>query len=182
MRSTEVYRTAREILAPWCKSGGFKRAKTVMLGWHRPTDGDYLTFWLQVSQDGWNAYAGSRFTVEFELSEEPVVGTGRIHQRLFDLLTDCELRRATDLQNAVIAKLERPPPEYDVLHMGEAIAEWYLGKFEPVREPYTRRDDTWLRYADADDGRTWALFILDVLPGAIDRFVSHPRSAPRAPS
>ncbi len=170
MRSTDVYRTARQILAPWCKARGFKRAKTGMLGWYELTDSGYLTFWLQVSQDGWDAYAGSEFTVELQMSDQAVVGTGQIRRRLFDLLTDHELRRATDLQNTVIAKLKRPPPEYDVLHISQEIAEWNLRKFEPTSEPYTRWDDTWLRYADTEDVQTWARFLLDVLPRAVDGF------------
>ncbi len=143
-----------------------------MLGWHKSADSGYLTFWLQVSQDGWGAYAGSKFTVEFQLSDRPEVGTGWVRQRLFGLLTDPELEQATDLQNAVISKLERPPPEYYALHINEGVTEWYLRKFEPVSELYTRGDDAWLRYTDEEDVRTWALFLLDVLPGAIDRFAS----------
>lgn len=170
MRSTDMYRTATEVLAPWCKAQGFKRAKTGMLGWYRPADDGFLVFWLQVFTYGWNPYAGSRFTVELQLSPEPIVGWGVTRQRLFQLLTKCELERATALQNAVIAKLNYPPPEYEVLHMEQEVVKWYLREFEPVREPYTTRDDTWLRYGDAEDVRTWASFLLEVLPGAIHRF------------
>ena len=170
MRSTEVYRVSREVLAPWCKAQGFRRARSALLGWYKSADDQYLAFWLRVSQEGWDPYAGSKFTVELQLSERPELGYGLLRLRLLELLTDLELAEVWRMQNLVIAKLGKPPTDYRALHIDDDVREWYLQKFEPVAESYTRSDDTWLRYADEEDVRMWAQFLLRSLPGAVERF------------
>ncbi len=140
-----------------------------MLGWYKQVDDQYLSFWLQVSWHGWDPYAGSEFTVELQLAEEPVLGIGvpESRARLFDLLKDSQLEQARRLQNRVLAKLKLPPSDYSVLQLDAHTSEWYLERFKPVTEPYTQRSDTWLRYHDEEDVRLWAQFLLEALPEAI---------------
>jgi hypothetical protein len=171
VKSTDVYRTAREILAPWFKAEGFKRTRGGMLGWYKPVGDQYLLVWLQLSTDGWDTYAGSEFTVEFQRSGRPVIGEGLVRNRLVGLLTIAELEEARHRQNRVVSKLTKPPPDHDTLRIAPNVAEWYCAKFQPVSEPYRRTDDVWLRYKDEEDVRMWAQFLLRVLPAARERFL-----------
>jgi hypothetical protein len=71
VKSTDAYRVIRPVIAPWCKAEGFSRTPGGMLGWQRRQAEEHLVFWFQCSRDGWDDYAGSKFIVEFQLSEEP---------------------------------------------------------------------------------------------------------------
>ena len=53
MKSTAVYRQIRDVLGPWFKANGFKRAKG-MLSWVRPAGSQFLVVWVQISQHGWD--------------------------------------------------------------------------------------------------------------------------------
>ncbi|MFI5387166.1 MAG: hypothetical protein ACHQ50_13730 [Fimbriimonadales bacterium] len=171
--SRRVYAIAREIVGPLAKDLGFKREKA-MLSWTRPHGSQHLTFWFQVSQFGWNQYAGSQFTVEFQLSARPKVASGMQRARLPTLLTDADREEARLRENAVISRLVRPPRSY-VEWIGSAsadVASSYLRQFEPVDEPYYTGKDIWFRYASEDDVRRWCEFIVAKLPSAIDKFVA----------
>lgn len=170
MKSIEVYRIAREAFTPWCTAAGFCQTKSNMPGWYKHTDAGYLIFWLQVSQDSWDPYAGSKFVVEFQLAERPEIGHGQLRLRLPQLLSDPELEEVRRMQNLVIAKLSIPPMDYYAWHINEDVSEAYRRKFEPVAEPYTRSDDVWLRYAEEEDVRLWVQFLLRTLPTVIERF------------
>lgn len=173
--SRRAYAIAREVLGQLAKDLGFKRGKS-MLSWTRPQGSQHLTFWFQVSPRGWDRYAGSQFTVEFQLSARPEVGTGSGSQRarLPELLTDAgreELRRR---ENTVISGLVRPPRSYvEWLGSGSVEVESsYLRQFESVDEPYARGDDIWFRYGSEQDVRDWCELIRATLPSAIDKFVA----------
>jgi hypothetical protein len=75
------------------------------------------------------------------------------------------------MQNAVIAKLDKPDRGYYAFQLGDDVAKWYLAKFDPVVEPYSSRDDIWLRYKDREDVERWAVFVKGVLPKVV-RLVS----------
>lgn len=174
MKSTEVYRIARQVLAPWCKEHGFRRTKGGVRGWYKPIGEKFIVFWFQVSQDGWDEYAGSKFTVEFQISDEPVIGAGEPNQRwrLPKFLNEDELEAVRGMQDAVIAKLEKPSRSYFIFQLADDVVSWYLAKFERVIEPYRRTDDIWLRYKDEEDVERWAVFVKGKLPGVV-RFLSN---------
>jgi len=164
MKSAEVYRTLKIILAPELKAAGFSRAKG-LLSWARKQGERYLVVWCQVSQSGWDAYAGSKFTVEFQLSDGPVVGASAVHrQRFVKMLNEVERDELRSIQNDVIASLERPPANYPLLHVSEAVRNYYLKDFERIEEPYGERDDVWLRYRSQEHVCAWAQFIIRILP------------------
>ena len=73
MKSSEAYRVLKAQLDPLLRKDGFKRAKG-LLSWMLPHGNRSLVTWCQVSQDGWDNYSGSKFTVEFQLSDEPIAG------------------------------------------------------------------------------------------------------------
>ncbi len=175
MKSTEVYRIIRDVIAPWCKTQGFKRTKGGMLGWYKPVGNKFLVFWFQCSMDGWDNFAGSRFVVDTQLSDEPIVGSSIQHQRLPHFLDDAQLEQVRQIQNMVTERLKAPPETYFVLHISPSVREWYLAKFQPITRKYANTDDIWLRYFFPEDVRRWAEFALDHLPSILESFATNPQ-------
>jgi hypothetical protein len=175
VKSTEVYSIIRQALASWCKEHGFRRTEGGMLGWYKPIGNQFIIFWFQVSRDGWDEYAGSKFIVEFQISDEPFIGAGHHNQRwrLPKFLNEDELEHVRRIQNAVIAKLEKPNRDYHVFQLGDDVVNWYLAKFNPIVERYSRTDDIWLRYKEKEDVKRWAVFVKDMLPKIV-RWLSNP--------
>jgi hypothetical protein len=172
MKSTEVYATLRRGLDPQMRAAGFTRADA-FLSWSRPCGERHLVVWCQVSRDGWDAFAGSKFVVEFQVSPKPLVGgASACRRRLTTLLDDAGRARVREIQNAVISHLPRPPRTHPPLVVSPRTAKWYLAKFELVGDPYTERDDVWFRYAGADDVRRWAEFIAERMPECISAMES----------
>ena len=168
MKSPEVYAALREELVPLLKSLGFKREKA-LLSWSRQHGGQYTVLWCQVSRDGWDDYAGSKFVVEFQRSESPEAGApSTTRARLVKLLTDDQRAEAWRLQSQVVADLSRPPGTHPTLHISPEVTRWYLEKFEPLRSAISPTDDLWLRYARPEHVRMWADFLRRVIPGSIE--------------
>ena len=164
MKLTEVYRTLKTHLAPVFQEAGFKRAKA-LLSWVRPYRERYIVIWCQVSQSGWDAYAGSQFTVEFQLSDEAVVGAKSIRrQRLPKMLDDNGREQIRAIQNRVIASLRRPPASYPLLRADETIRAFYLKGFQRIDQSYSERDDIWLRYGCEEHLVAWTRSINTHLP------------------
>src|SRR5262245_24489527 len=181
MKSTDVYREARGVLAAWSKASGFKRTSGGMLGWTKVVADDHLFFWLQVSQDGWDAYAGSKFVVEFQRSQSAhMFDAGRdvVRRRLPHFLRDHELEDVRTLQNDVIRSLQRPPRDYFLYQMDAKVVAWYEAKFDPVADRYRRDEDIWFRYHEPAHVRRWAEFVMEVLPRVVHELEErqHPSS------
>jgi hypothetical protein len=167
MKSTEAYRVLRTHLAPIFQDAGFKRAKA-LLSWMRPQRGRYLVVWCQVSQSGWDDCAGSQFTVEFQLSDEAIVGAKSVRRGRFPkMLDDSGREEIRTIQNGVIASLQRPPANHPLLHAGETIPAYYLKDFQRIDQPYSERDDIWLRYGCEEHLVTWARLIINHLPSCL---------------
>src|SRR5258706_12863523 len=166
MKSTEAYKLLRDEVGPWAKAQGFKRAKS-MLSWYRPHKNMHIVFWFQVSQSGSDAFAGSQFTVEFQLSHDPIVGAGPHRQRLGKPLSDSSREELRGIQNGVILSLPKPPSDHFILQLSGDLREWYLKGFHPVTEPYSQNTDIWLRYHTDDHVRRWGQFVLQQLPQCI---------------
>ncbi len=157
MKSAEAYRVLRTHLAPIFQDAGFKRAKE-LLSWRRPQRGRYLVVWCQVSQYPWDDYSGSKFTVEFQLSDEAIVAAKSVRRRRFPkMLDDSGREEIRTIQNGVIASLQRPPANHPLLHL-------YLKGFQRIDQPYSERDDIWLRYGCEEHLVTWARLIINHLP------------------
>ncbi len=178
MKAAEVHKIIRDAWGPWFRLQGYKRLKSGIAGWFHPVDSMYTTLWVQIDWHGWDPYAGSQFAVNLQLSLKPETWTGMLNRRLPQILTEDQPKLLTDeqleevrlMQNHVIAKLRRPPPDYYVLHIDDDVNEWYLGNFEPITEPYKHSDDVWFRYGDEEDVRMWAGFVLAILPTALPNF------------
>jgi hypothetical protein len=164
MNSVEVYRTLRVHLAPELKAAGFKRGNS-MLSWVRRHGDRHLVVWCQVSQDAWDDYAGSKFIVEFQLSDAPTVGARHIRrQRLPKMLDGIGREKIRAIQNGVIASLRNPPANHPAWYVSEEVSGGYAEKFREIDYPYSDRDDIWFRYICDGDLATWADFITHNLP------------------
>lgn len=172
MKSTMVYNLIREIVQPWAKQAGFKRGSGGMLGYVRSSsDGaTFETFWFQCSQDGWDPYAGSKFTLEFQQAPEPGPGHGNHRARFNRLLSTEEREQVRLLQNVVIRKLQRPPRDHWAHSADVNLKRWYFARFDEDRGPYQESEDIWLRYAEEVDVRHWAVFLLPLLPKMLENF------------
>jgi hypothetical protein len=168
MKSTEVYAAIRDGLGPSLKSLGFKREKA-FLSWSRQQAGQYTVLWCQVSRDGWDDSAGSKFVVEFQRSESPEAGApSSARFRLAKLLSDEQRAEIWRLQSQVIASLARPLRTHSMLHVSPEVTRWYLEKFEPLRGAYSSGEDLWLRYAQPEHVQMWADFLCHVVPDCVE--------------
>src|SRR5262249_32734665 len=129
MKSTEVYRALRADLTPVFKAVGFKRGNA-MLSWVRQQGGRHLVVWCQVSQYGGHDYGGSKFIIDFTLSNKRIFGARQIRrQRLPKMLDEIEREEIRAIQNSVIASLRSPPAHHPALHASETVRSWYMEKF-----------------------------------------------------
>jgi hypothetical protein len=167
MKSTEVYASLRSELTPLLKSLGFNRGKA-LLSWARQHNGRYTVLWCQVSRDGWDEYAGSKFVVELQRSESPEAGArSSTRARIVRLLTDDQRDEVWRLQNQVISGLVHPPRTHPSLHVSLEVTNWYLKRFDLVPVRYRAEDDVWLRYAKPEHLKIWAELLRRVLPGCV---------------
>lgn len=171
MKSDAVYQGIREVFGPWAKDQRFKRTKGGLLGWYRSQADGYLVFWFQCSRDGWDAFAGSKFVLEFEFSQEPQPGVGTRRERFSRLLDASQRERMRMIQNEIIAKLPAPPGNHPALKV-DSLAQYYRNMFAQVLTPYSERQDVWLRYQSEGDVHRWADFLLPEMPTLLSRFLS----------
>jgi hypothetical protein len=174
MKSTVTYKTLRDVVGPWAKTAGFKRGGGGMLSYVRPAPSGacFQTFWFQCSQDGWDAFVGSKFTLEFQEASEPQPGHARRRCRFTPLLTADEREQVRILQNVVITKLRPPPRDHWAHSLNRQTKKWYFAKFDLIRDPFGADDDVWMRYADEADVRRWAEFLVPLLPRMLQDFAA----------
>jgi hypothetical protein len=170
LSSRHAYGILRESVSQRCKAAGFGRIRGAMLGYWRAREDLYDVFWFQVSQDGWDRWAGSKFTLELQRGPAPEPGAGRTRVRFGLLLSEGERALARELQNRVIAKLHPPPAGHDVYGMAETVRRHYLSKFDLLRTPLREREDLWPRYGDREDVAAWGAFFRTCLPDLWERF------------
>jgi hypothetical protein len=169
MKSSEVYAALKVQLAPVLQGFGFERA-WAMLSWSRPQKEDYLVVWFQVSQDGWDSYAGSKFTLEFQLSKDPVVGASSIRRQRFPRFLDANGREeARSLQNEVITSLLHPPPYHPLLRGSDSTRVHYLDKFRIMEQPFREQDDIWLRYGAKEHVSNRGIVVARKLPDCLSQ-------------
>lgn len=178
MKSTDVYRVLHAGVGPLAKANGFKRVKSGMLAYQRPTSNNkFITFWFQCDKWGWDKYSGSRFTAEFQVHESKELGHfDGINHRFSHFLSREQLDWVRDMQNRIISRVPPPPTEW-VAQMEnhfhqysrntEAMMEAFLQPWKLVQEPYPLSYDIWLRYWLNEDVQMWASFFLEIFPKAI---------------
>jgi hypothetical protein len=171
VKSAELHRLARQELGPVLQALRFTRTpKTTSASWVRPEGDRWIVMWLQPSRSNDANSAGFRFTVEFRLTHEPVIGAAGPMARLARLLTDSEREELRHLENRAIAKLMPPDRAFAKLLPADMREHW-LGGWKPRLTPYSPDEDVWFRHGDEDDVRALMSFFRQVLPGAVSRFV-----------
>jgi len=167
MNSTEVYGVLKRELSPVLKPLGFKRGKS-FLSWFRIHNGLCTVLWCQVSRDGWDDYAGSQFTVEFQRSSDSEAGShSKRRMRIAKLLSESQREHVWRIQGQVIASLRRPPSNHPTLSVSPEVAKWYLAKFEKPSRRYDQGDDIWFRYANAEHVAVWATLLARLVPKCV---------------
>lgn len=171
MKSTEVYRVINKIIFPELKRLGFKKTKSGMLGFFKQLKEHYLVCWFQCSQDGFDAYAGSKFVFEVQISKTNDIGAPSVFRnRIPFFLTVEDLAKVTVLENKVKDKLRLPPSNHYIFGMDENIQRWYKKKFEKVDNNYTNSSDIWFVYFDEADINNWIEFLQPVIKKVISDF------------
>jgi hypothetical protein len=192
MKAAEVYRLVATELGPSLVGRGFKKLRGSRLAFQRVVGNTYQTVWFQCDKYGWDSHSGSRFFVNFTVSESPTFDTlGRHDERLFFFLTDAELAGARDFRDAVVARIPRPPASYFETFQAECdrrnpanaagIMAAIRAQFEPETIPYRRHQDVGMRYWLPTDVTRWARLIASVLPRAIEQMDSWSGEGARVP-
>ena len=179
MKSEEVYKLLKSEVDPWFKVAGFKRAKS-LLSYYRAHGNEYIVVWFQVSQDGWDQFAGSKFIIEFQKSEAPTVGSGRLRKRISSLCSIQEKEEIRSIQNRVINSLQTPPESHFAFHVSPQVTEWYKKKFLPDSIPYKENQDIWFRYSKPEHVLNWGQFLVTKLSDCIS-IIEHVPSSPLNP-
>jgi hypothetical protein len=180
MKAAELHRLLAAGLGDWFKEHGFSKRKASRLVYQRGENDRYHTVWFQADHSGWDAHAGSSFFVNFAVTATPDhEGVERRDERLNFFLTDDELDIARHLNNAIVARIPRPPESYFQMmeeaarrsspELGASIRGALLLSFQPAPMPYQRHQDFSLRYWQPRDIAEWIDFIRPVLPGAIEQ-------------
>jgi hypothetical protein len=131
--------------------------------------------WLQPSQNNDQFSPGFKFTIEFGLFTEPVIGGIGYRERLPSLLSDEEREELRRLENATIAHL-RPPARGLYAGFPDGTREQLLAEWKPRMTPYPRNEDIWFRQANEKDARDLMAFFRRVLPSATARFLENASS------
>jgi hypothetical protein len=191
MKANELYRVLETQLKPLVTKHGFRKQRASRLVFQRSVGDAYHSVWFKTGKWGWDSYAGGEFFVTFTVSEtRDVEGVRRRDERLNYFLTDAELEFAREYQNAIVARIPKPPESYfETLQAGfarsvsaESAANLIMtvrGYFEPDATPYRRHQDFSLRYWEVADVEGWAGLISSVIPRAIEDMQSWSLPDPR---
>jgi len=173
IRAEELYSALKAALAPPLKTAGFKRSKIWTLAWSRRTDKGELAFWFQCDHYGWMRELGSRFTLEFQLSEDANALSNNLQkrERYASFLPDGDLETIRRLNNQVLEALPPLSSDNPVAAIPEHLRTALLAAYAPRSEPYGRNEDVWLHYYTHAHIRAWADFLETRIVGLSLRFL-----------
>ena len=184
MKANELYRILEGQLRPLLTEHGFRKQRASRLVFQRQVGDTYHSVWFKTGKYGWDNHAGGEFFVTFTVSATPdVESVSRREERLNYFLTDAELHSARQYQNAIVARIPKPPESYfETLQAGfaksvsaESAANLIMtvrGYFAAESTPYVRHRDFALRYWQVGDVELWAGLIASVIPRAIEQMQS----------
>ena len=180
MKAKELYRALEAELKPVLTAHGFKKQRSSRLVFRRPVGDVFHSVWFKTDKWGWDSAAGGSFFVTFTVSAtSDVEGVRRREERLNHFMTDAELIAAREYQDAVIARIPKPPEAYfENLLAGfsksvsaesaTGLVTTVRGYFEPEPMPFRRHQDFALRYWEPGDIKGWAKLIASVVPRAVE--------------
>ena len=181
MKAKELYRVLEAELKPALTSHGFRKQRSSRLVFQQPVGGVFHSVWFKTDKWGWDSAAGGSFFVTFTVSAtSDVEDAVRREERLNYFLTDAELISAREYQDAVVARIPKPPESYfENLLAGfsksvsaesaVSLVNTVRGYFEPEAMPFRRQQDFALRYWEPADIKGWAKLIASVLPSAFEK-------------
>jgi hypothetical protein len=177
MKSTDVYKIINLIIKDELKISGYKKTKSGMLGFYKKIEYVYIVFWFQCSQNGFDPYSGSKFTIEFQVSESNDIGTKPIKRnRIARFFNEKELKEIIDIENKIRKNLPKPPKDYPILLMEKKIVKWYKENFEKIKSPYSNSIDIWFKYHKETDVENWAKYLLNVIKRIINQLEDEART------
>lgn len=176
MKSAAVYKALLQAWDATLAESGFRRLPgDKAAAWYRQEGEENLLLHVSVDQHGWDRHRGSAFAAEFELASRLVPGTvvdwdkrGRLGR---DFGPDA-VRAVLEQQNAVIARLPKPPVD-ELPHEGPDRAFYLREFFEPVAELHL--DDLHFRYLDEADVVAWAGLLRPMLAEQATKFLVRSR-------
>ena len=178
MKNREVFKIIAQHIEPLLVERGFAPARDPAnrpnTGWSRPFDSRHFNLWCQCGKSSFDPFTGSRFTIELELSPQPVPGVSAFDQRarFARLLDAADLRSMLDVHNEIVSKFRMPSDEEYEQVMGFPqmdAAHTFAAKFARRDRPIGN-EDFWMQYRDKEDVTLWADFIRHRLAKAISRF------------
>lgn len=161
----QVHRELFALLTPALAKEGFRRVRPgSAAAWSKPVGEQFLVVWVQLSRSGDPfGWYGTSLTIEFQLSDTVVRGTGRSRERLTCLLSHEDREEIRRTQNAFIGRLPRAP--FAVLtQLPKSSRSHYLAHGVPHTSPYAEDEDVWLRYASSQDLESWFPLLQRMVP------------------
>jgi hypothetical protein len=160
VKSSELYKTLRQVLSPLMKELGFSKMQGTTLGWARPFQNNFSMIWFQCDKWGWNNVWGSSFTVNFCLApamKDAFTLKGR-HARIGYLLEGFpELDVLRKMNNEIICRL--PGTNYKKQNIKDIPLEvqiFLITSYNEDNEPAIYGRDIWLHYYSIEDAMSWA--------------------------
>jgi hypothetical protein len=174
LTAAEVYKTIKEITGQYYKKNGFKCTTDRILGWYKLINDEYfiVTFWCWPK--GSDKLAGSKFTVELELSSQPKVMSSALTTkriRLVDLLSEEQKVKIIENQNKVISKLKKPRKDHYIYKLPQKAIDAYLWEFSQLNQGNALWYKEWFRYIDREDIEMWMDFLQPIIQDNIPEFI-----------
>ena len=178
MKNRDVFKTFRQHIDPVASELGFNAQSNTGtdLPWIRKLDNRrHEIVWIQMDKWPWDAWMGSKFTVNFQNARSPKIGLSRGTKlcRIGDLLKGNYKRDAERIQNEAISKIKVPTGKQYKAEMGFESDEFILDEYREQSQPVKfgkNLGDLWLRIVVPEDVTSWAIFLSDWLPKALSDF------------
>jgi hypothetical protein len=132
-----------------------------MLGWYKPHDTEFLTFWFQCDKWGWDDDWGSKFTIEFQVSNTCEIATGNMlkRERVPFMLSTEDLNIMIEKNNTIILNMPGYINTKQTYVEVEGEKVLILGK-EVNKDMNNIGQDHWFEYYNYSDIDFWASFFI----------------------
>ena len=133
-----------------------------MLGWYKAHEANFIVFWFQCDKWGWEDDWGSKFTIEFQVSDSNEIASGSMvkRARVPYLLSDSDLELVRENNNSIIESLPGFKNEGQTYIEAEGEKILLFGK-DKANIPYDKAHDIWFDYYSYEDINLWASFFIN---------------------
>lgn len=169
----DVYKELREALGPWAAANSFRRWPGTVAGWQRAAGPDQiLRFMFEGS--GWgDPETGNSLTGRLQLDPAPGDPAATpIRQSLFTIcLVGSELDRLAAIQGAINRRRPALPAQFAKDFQADTLLGLHLRELYEPSPVYQEGQYVPLSYYDLEDVRAWIGFLVETLPGVLERFL-----------